>query len=353
MSGKFERILLLCAAKYSLYNSLISILELMSEDVKGYDVRNSLGAFSLKVQSQSFRFPYKIRNVLERDLLVKANSELLNEIRAYKPDVVFVYNSEYLIPETCAEIKNTAKLIFFMGDSPFFTPLNPYYLSCLNYADLILCPDTFWINQLNMLGIRQTAYFLPGIDTSSYYTLDDATDDELIESKDLIYSGSCYNNSWGYKKALLMSRFTGMNFSLYGNKSWKRWFDFFPELSSHFVESGYIPTERLNRMFNRAKIMPVDGNPAILHGFHLRLFEALGSGVLPLTEYRQDIENIVFEESVVKPPLIRDYTDARQLAEYYLSDEPERKKTIAALRSFVLEKYNPRENARRLDKLVV
>lgn len=352
MSGKFERIMLLCAEKYSLFNSLTSILELMSEDVKGYDVRNSLGAFSLKVRSQSFRFPHKVRNILERDLLRRANTELLNEIRAYKPDVVIVYNSEYLIPETCAEIKNTAKLIFFMGDSPFFTPLNPYYLPCLNYADLILCPDTFWISQLHMLGIRQTAYFIPGIDTSSYYITEDPAEDELTESNDLIYSGSCYNNSWGYKKALLMSRFTGMNFTLYGNKSWKRWFDFFPELSSHFVESGYISTERLNRMFNRAKIMPVDGNPAILHGFHLRLFEALGSGVLPLTEYRLDIESIVFEECAVKPPLIRDYTDARRLAEYYLGDEPERMGTIAALRSFVLQKYSPQENALRLGKLI-
>jgi len=352
MSGKLERILLLCAERYSLYNSLTSILELMSEDVKGYDVRNSLGPFSLKVQSQSFRFPYKIRNTLEKNLLRKANGGLLNEIRTYKPDVVFVYNSEYLVPETCAEIKKAAKLIFFMGDSPFFTPLNPYYLPCLNYADLILCPDTFWISQLNMLGIRQTAYFLPGIDTGSYYPLDDAPADKSISSNDLIYSGSCYNNSWGYKKALLMSRFAGMNFRIYGNKSWKRWFEFFPELSSHFIESDYIPTERLNRMFNRARIMPVDGNPAILHGFHLRLFEALGSAVLPLTEYRQDIENIVFEECATKPPLIRDYSDARQLAEYYLGDEAGRKSTITSLREFVLQKYSPQENARRLGKLI-
>ena len=352
MSGKFNRILLLCAEKYSLYNSLTSILELLSESVRGFDVRSSLGPFRLKINSQSFRLPHVLRKSVERSLFDRANEALLSEIRLYRPEIVLVYNSEYLLPETCAEIKKKSRLIFFMGDSPFYTPLNPYYLSCLFYADLILCPDTFWISQLNMLGLKRTAYFLPGIDVTSYYP-DNYPEDLSAGYNDIIYAGSCYNNSWGYKKALLMNQFAGMNFTLYGNRSWVRWFEFFPGLKAHFTESGYISTERLNRMFSMARIMPVDGNPAILNGFHLRLFEALGSGVLPLTEYRQDIENIVFEECSAKPPLMKDYQEARQLAEHYLGHEPERKELINTLRSFILKKYSPHENARRLDDLIL
>ena len=92
---------------------------------------------------------------------------------------------------------------------------------------------------------------------------------------EILYVGSSYLNSWGYKKALLMSRFTGFNFRIYGNSAWKRWFSFFPELEWVYNESGFIPQAKINRMFNMTKLIPVDGNPGILNGVHLRVSEAL------------------------------------------------------------------------------
>jgi spore maturation protein CgeB len=169
-----------------------------------------------------------------------------------------------------------------------------------------------------------------------------------FEATEIMYTGMSYVNSWGYKKAMLMNQFTSLNFKLYGNSMWKRWFRFFPQLESHYIESGFIPTVLLNKMFNKTKLIPVDGNPAILNGFHLRLFEALGSGALPLTEYRKDIETLLFKNSGIKIPLIKDYNKASDLANYYLKNESERKETVHSMNAYVLQEYSVLKNAERL-----
>lgn len=323
-------------------------MEEISVETRVFDVNEKLGGLSLHVNAQLFRMPYYLRNRWEKYFLNKANAILLDELKRYNPDLVLVYNSEYLLPDTCLEIRKKASLVFYMADSPFYTLVNDYYLSCLSHASLILSPDSFWMKQMNILGLRNTAFFIPGIDSDSYFRVEESKELTETETSDILYAGTSYANSWGYKKALLMSKFTGYNFKLYGNRMWKRWFRFFPQLETHFTETGYIPTYKLNLMFNKTRLMPVDGNPAILNGFHLRLFEAIGSGALPLAEFREDIEGMVFRNSDVRVPIINDYNDASDIAGYYLKNETESKEMAEALRRFVLYTYDKSRNAERL-----
>ena len=353
MAKTFQRALLLCPGKYSLYNSLLAILSVLSEECKGYDLRGVINNYDLKIHSQIYRFPYKIRNAWEKYFLQKVNRIILSEINMYNPDFIMVYNSEFLLPETCLEIKKRAILIFFMGDSPFYTSLNNFFLPCLNNADLILSPDTFWLEQLNTIGIKNTFFFCPGIDKGSYNVLNYSN---LIPSDtitDILYVGTCYVDSWGYKKALLMNQFISFNFKLYGNSMWKRWFSFFPELEEHYKESKYIPTQSLNKLYNNTKLIPVDGNPGIVFGFHFRLLEALGSGALPLIEYRRDVEEKLFKGCYAKLPLLDDYTKASSMAEYYLKNESERKGITEELRNHIEKNYNNEINAQRILELLI
>lgn len=348
MSKKYEKALLLCTNKYSLYQSFLYTLQAAAETASGFDLRSKINRFDLRLHTQSYRFPFSIRNRWEMYFLSKINRLILDEFYHSKPDLVFVYNSEYLLPESCLEIRKKAKLIFFMGDSPFYTPQNNYYLSCLTYADLILAPDTFWLEQLNVMGIHNTAFFIPSLDNESYFFIIDNEIYKDVENTEVLYTGMSYASSWGYKKALLMNQFSKFNFKLYGNSMWKRWFSYFPELESCFVEAGFIPTSRLNMMFNKTKLIPVDGNPAILNGFHIRLFEALGGGALPLTEYRKDIETLLFKKCGFQVPLIKDYSKASDFATYYLKNENERKELVKAMRDYISNEYNPEKNAERL-----
>jgi|WetSurMetagenome_2_1015567.scaffolds.fasta_scaffold00614_5 hypothetical protein len=352
MNHKFEKALLLCPSTYSIFNSLISVLKELAFEASGFDLRESIGKADLRINTHIFRLPYHLRLKWENYFFKKTNQILIKKFQSENPDLVLIYNSEYILPETCKRISKKAKLVFFMGDSPFYTPLNNSYLACLEYADLILVPDTFWIEQLKTLGIFKTAFFIPGMDLKSYYSITEhGLLDEIIETE-VFYTGTSYVNSWGYKKALLMNQFTRFNFKLYGGNTWNRWFSLFPELESHFVCSGYIPTDLLNRMFNKTKLIPVDGNPGILNGFHLRLFESLGSGALPLVEYRRDVKELLFHDSGLMVPLIEDYRKAADIADYFLKNEKERIELARELKNFILKRYSPIINAEYIFSMI-
>lgn len=341
----YNKSLLLCPKKYSLFNSFTETLKCMSKEVVGLDVRTRIKARDLKINSQIFRLPFKLRSRLELRFLNNANKIILEEFEKHQPDVVFVYNSEFLLPETCELISKRAKLIFFLGDSPFYTPANNYYLSLLRYADLILAPDSFWIEQLGMTGLTKTCFFIPAIDHESYFQLEDREIEKDIHETDILYVGNSYLDSWGYKKALLMNSFVNLNFELYGSSGWSRWFKSFPELEKKYIHCDYVPTERLNKMFNKAKIIPVDGNPGIIYGIHIRVLEALGSGSLPLIEYRRDVDNVIFAGFGSELPLIHTYSKAKDVAQYYLNNEEERKDLQSKMKMFIGSKYSSEKNA--------
>lgn len=345
MKTPFKKSLLLCPERYSLNNSITKLLQNISEEVCGFDIRTKISNKQFRFNAQLFRFPNKIRSGFENSFFLKSNKLILEEYYRVKPDIVFIYNSEYIIPETCEIIKKNSKIVFFMGDSPFFTPANNHYLSLLQYADLVLSPDSFWIQQLNMIGISKTCFFIPEIASDQYYPLDKKAIDTDIHETDLLYVGNSYVNSWGYKKALLMSCFTDFNFELYGSSAWKKWFKDFPELKKKYTQSEYIKTEQLNKMFNMAKIIPVDGNPGIINGLHIRALEALGAGSLPLIEYRKDVDTLIFKDFGSELPIITEYSKAKDVASYYLRNEPERMDLAAKMKSFIEKKYNAVSNA--------
>lgn len=343
-----KKAFLLCPPKYSLNNIFKLILSNICDEVININVREYVSNTDTKVNTQIFRFPYSIREKWQSYYQKKINDSLLVEFKKHHPEIIFVYNNEMLLPATLMHFKKTAKVIFFLGDSPFFTPTNNYFLTLLNMGDLVLAPDSFWVSHMKMVGIKDAYLFVPGIDSSSYNQ--DPPPELLsnVNNTDVIYCGMSYIDSWGYKKALLMDKFTGFDLEIYGNKHWRRWFGFFPKLEPAFHEKGFIPTPLLNAMFNKAKLMPVDGNPGILHGMHIRLFESMGSGVLPLIEFRKDITDTIFKGLDIEIPIMYSYKDAIPLAEKYLSDEKLRQNTVFAMKKHILEKFNAEKNAKRL-----
>lgn len=346
-----EKSLILCPERISLNRILTSILINFSGEVANFDVGSAIGRNKLFVNTQVRRFSYGIRNRWDAWFLKLANEYIINEVSRYKPGLVMVYNSEFLLPETCLKIRQTAKLVFFLGDSPFYTPQNDYYLACLSHADLVLVPDTFWMAQLNTMGLDSTLHFIPGIDETVYHRL---SEDEAAgeEETDILYAGTSYKNSWGYRKAALMSSLSSFNTRIYGNDAWERWFPFFPDLKPLFRRSDYIPSEKLNRMFNRTKIIPVDGNPSIINGAHLRLLEALAAGTLPLIEYRKDVADEIFRDSGINLPVIRSYKEAPNVAKYWLTNDAERIETVRSMRAFFDGKYSAEQNAARISERI-
>ena len=260
-----------------------------------------------------------------------------------KPDLVFVYNNQMLLPETLNRLrKNNVKIAFYLGDNPLYTPTNRYNMAILEYADTIFVPDSFWLSQLKKTGLQNVNYLLPPLPVNLYHPILNMEQDEIKQLEtEVLYVGMNYNDSWGYKKAKFLSYFTDYELKIYGNKAWKRWFAFFPELKNHFIEkSGFITIGQLNKMYNCTKIVPVDGNPGIMNGIHARIVESLAAGTLPLMEWNSDMDGIF--NGITDLPAVKDYRQIPEMSSYYLNNESKRQQIIERMKSAYHEKYNNR-----------
>jgi hypothetical protein len=337
--------LLLVPKRYSLNHTFSEFFGLLGAEIHTVELSDATKKWESLLHSQIFRTPEKWRLKWENYYFKKVNAHYLERFRQIKPDVVFVYNSELLLPETVEEFKRRgAKISFFLGDSPFYTHINRYFLPLLFMSDATFVPDSFWIHQLKKTGVKNLHFFQTEIPHTDYYPKQLAPETYAALKSEVLYIGMCYTDSWGYKKARFLSHFTGFDLNIHGNRHWKRWFSFFPELAACFHErDAYIPVERMNDMYNATKIIPVDGNPGLLHGPHLRIWEALGAGALPLMEWQHDLVEIFGENADI--PAVKTYDEIGEIAAYYLHHEEARQEKIAWMKSVISRKYSRRNCA--------
>ena len=86
------------------------------------------------------------------------------------------------------------------------------------------------------------------------------------------------------------------------------------------------------------KIHPVDANPGISSGIHLRIFECLNAGILPLAEHTNDFD-VVFTDTPL--PTIKDFHECENMAVEYSKNNKERIKIVRDAREHLVENYSP------------
>lgn len=295
-----------------------------------------------KVSSQMFRFPFKYRTKWEKFYLDKINRNYEVAYDAIQPDLVFVYNNGYLRPETLSRFKKKSKIAFFLGDCPYYTATNRHFLPLLFYADGIFTTDSFWIEALHKLGLKNLEFMYPSLPPQHFKKPLDADLYNKYKSE-VLYIGMCYKTSWGFKKASFLNSFTDFDLHLHGDDSWKRWFDYFPKLEDHYRErTEYFSVEKINDMYNATKIAPVDANPGLLHAIHWRFIEALASGALPVLEWQQGVDEIFGNENV---PAVKCFDESKEVVQYYLNHENERLEKVAWLTKVMEERFSIENNA--------
>jgi len=335
------KILLLMPNKYGIAQSLANILSLRGSECLDLDFRDYIKKWQLASNVQMFRFPDKVRILWESYYYTAINRWYKRQFSAHHPDLVFVYNNEMLLPDTLSWLKEKkVKVAFYLGDNPLYTLTSRHNLTVLEYADAVFVPDTFWQEQLKKIGLPSVFHLLLPLAEDLYFPVTNlgAIDHEQYKTE-ILYVGMSYNNSWGYKKARFLSYFSDYDLQIHGNKAWKRWFKHFPALRSHFVENkGLIPVERLNKMYNCTKIIPVDGNPGILHGIHLRAIEALSAGALPLMEWNADMDFIF--EGITDLPAVKDYGIIPEMLGYYLNNDGKRRELVDRMTNSYRRRYS-------------
>ena len=111
MNKAFNKALLFCVSKYSLFNTLLDVLKELANEAYGFDIRNKIPPSYFRINTQMFRLPSSVRNKWDNFFLEKVNNVLLEDFYREEPDLVMVYNSEFLLPETCEKIAKKAKLV--------------------------------------------------------------------------------------------------------------------------------------------------------------------------------------------------------------------------------------------------
>jgi len=339
------KVVLLFPKYYTLLNTFKKGLLPFCSKIFDIDYFDYTPVWKRKVNTQVFRLPNNIRTKWDKQYFRSINKKYIDEIGTIEPDYIFIYNNQGLLPDTLEILKRKSKIIFFLGDSPFYTFTNGENLRILSYADLIISPDSFWKEQLEILGLKNIHFDLIGFDESTNYKLQPSEDMISKYSCDILFIGLNYVDSWGYKRALFLSKFAEFDLRIHGNSLWLRWFEIFPELKEKFTMKGQYSEEFVNLLMNCAKLYPVDANPGLLNGVHLRIFNNIASGLLPLVEYRKDVETIFKKHGL---PIIKNYDKAADMARYYLNNENERIEIIKNLRSYVQLNYSPEKSIGRI-----
>lgn len=290
--------------------------------------------------------PKRITKYWKQAYFKLINKEYIEFCNREKPDLVVIYNNQFFYSETIEKLKRDSKIVFILGDNPLWSKTFDYNLTILKSADLVICPDSHWQFELSMVGIPNIVCDYIGYSKKRFFPV--SVIPEVLLKKyesDLLFIGRNYDGSSGYKRALFLNSFAGLNLKVFGTGAWDKWLNDFPALKPHFYPGkGRISQEELNFAINSAKIYPIDQNTGIINGLHLRIFEAIGAGALPLVEWRKDVDD-VFEGLL---PVIKKYSESKEIAKYYLESDKTRIETIEALRKHIESRYTPALFVRRI-----
>jgi hypothetical protein len=296
-------------------------------------------------------FPNKITKYWTPQYYNLINRKYLEYCLFDKPEIIVIYNNQFFYPHTIERLRENSKIVFILGDNPLWSKTFDYNLAILKYADLIISPDSHWKHELTSIGIRNVICDYIGYSSKQFFQISEVP--LVIKNKyisDVLFIGRNYNDSSGYKRTLFLSAFAGLNFKIFGTGEWEKWLPYFPELYPHFnLETKRTSQLELNLALNCTKVCPIDQNTGIVNGIHLRVFEAIGAGSLPIVEWRKDIDQI-FGELL---PVIRNYSESREIVSYFIMNEQSRQDTLAKLKAHIETTFTPKLYVKRLiDKVI-
>lgn len=330
---------------YSIKDCIIDGLNPSEYDIKVIDFRDTLRRNKYLAKAYTL---FMMGRDKQSKIQVKINKFYNDQYNDFKPDIVIVYNDEFLLPSTVEYFSIKSKIIFLLGDNPLYmAPTNIYNLSIMFFADLIVCPDSAWIKEMQKIGLKNIIF-----DNIAYNPKLFSSSNDLINKKrknDILFVGRCYRGAWGYKRCLFLDHFSDLNLDIYGSGvHWNKWLKLFPSLKKNItLIKKKMPFEKMKELMHSYKVFPIDRSPGLISGVHLRVFECISAGILPLIVDQEDIPK-VFED--IPLPIIRNYSECKIVAEEYLNDDVKRRMILTEAIELLNENYSPKIVMNRLMK---
>ncbi len=331
--------LLLAPLRYPFIGSITAGMEALGMEYKAVDHQDFFSARVNALYNGYTSLPRKVRSLWEQPYVDKTNREYLRIFEEYRPDLVLIYNDQLIQPDTLDAFKTKSKIAFFLGDNPLYTPTNIHNLSILYRSDHTIVPDSMWRSQLMRMGIDNVHFDCFGINEALYHPMEVSSEQRAEFGSDLAYVGSASKTNWGYKRAMFLHLFSDLDLKAYiSGSGMERWYPSFPGLAEKIHVHERFDVAFNNLLYNCSKIAPVEQVPSLFHGIHVRVFDALGAGILPLCEESADMERVFVGLDL---PMIRDYREAAELAKHWIADDKARQDLVAAMRARANAEHAP------------
>ena len=278
-----------------------------------------------------------------------ANSAQYEEkVKSFKPDFIFMLDFNSISSNLLKKIRDEYKIptgYIVMADP---LVLNRYHAYFLNH--LLDCSHLFFINKtaipsLRLLSSAKMIALPLSADEKFFYPLN------LKKDLDLVMMGNFSGISVATTtKAFILDRLCGAGFNVSAagvglDELVEKYQKEFPHLNKlKVIHSGYVSTEEVNILYNRAKIVLAPEHPRDKDSPSPRLFDASLAGSFSLADYQNDTEELF--DGVVKT--FRSTEDLIDLVKYYLSHEEEREKMAQKVREITLAKHSYMARAKKI-----
>ncbi len=332
-------LLLFSSHGHSVYHSFAYAFANNNIQTKRFDPNITEGLLLQSMRKIGNRGAMYLKEKYNEIIYELINNSIQLEIEKYEPDIVVSYNDSKLSLPTIKKIKEFAKFVVVLADNPYYSFFKNNFLQIALEAELVICFDSKLEEQMHMIGCSNIFCTQLGYDPNIFYPLKDIPfRDRQNYGNDILYVGTVHSlESWAYKRALLLNQFCQYDFAFFGNSMWDNILEQFLELKKHFNKMNRsMSFEELNLRQNCSKIYPIDANPGIINGIHARVFDAIGSQILPIVEFRQDMDSLFKDVNI---PIFKTYSDASKLAEYYLRNDEKRCLLAKELHEFAFENY--------------
>lgn len=224
---------------------------------------------------------------LQEESCIAFNEIAIAKFEDFEPGLVFIYNGDILKKETIRHFKaRNAKVAIWMLDG---LNLHPNSIAIAAETDAYFCFEKSDVAKLKAMGVN--AHFLSqAYDPEVYYPISSPKD------IDILFVGTLYNYP---KRILLLKRLAESLGNKYKIKIYGRYKPIFKEpLKWLFREkrnifmNNNIPPEKVNRLYNRAKICINIHHEQTKEGANPKVFEISGAGAFQLVDYNTYIASI-------------------------------------------------------------
>lgn len=243
----------------------------------------------------------------------KIKDSISNEISQMNPDMVFIMKGAGISPEHLYEFKalGHARYFLWVVDDPILRwkkEWPPVFkeptVSSYPLYDHIFVYDSFYANQLKMMGLDNVSY-LPCCYDNRYFPM----------NTDLKYEIVFYGTHFPKREKILLE-LDDHNLTIAGIG----WQDSPLAEKCISVDAWYDA----NRIYNQSKILLNIHHPQSVNGANLRCFEAMASGRMLITESLKDLRDMFIEDEGIV--FYYDVEDLRKKIAYYLKHDEERER---------------------------